>query len=92
MAAWKRATRERKEAEIARAQKIIADKRAFVDRFGAKASKAKQAQSRLKQIERIEVGELKESSRRSPPRPRRSRRAAPRHAATRCNTSRAAAC
>ena len=62
----KRATRERKEAEIARAQKIIAEKRAFVDRFGAKASKAKQAQSRLKQIEKIEVEELAESSRAAP--------------------------
>jgi ATPase subunit of ABC transporter with duplicated ATPase domains len=62
----KRATRERKEAEIARAQKIIAEKRAFVDRFGAKASKAKQAQSRLKQIEKIEVEELAESSRGAP--------------------------
>ena len=62
----KRATRERKEAEIARAQKVIADKRAFVDRFGAKASKAKQAQSRLKQIEKIEVEELVESSRAAP--------------------------
>jgi ATPase subunit of ABC transporter with duplicated ATPase domains len=62
----KRATRERKEAEIARAQKIIAEKRAFVDRFGAKASKAKQAQSRLKQIEKIEVEELVESSRGAP--------------------------
>ncbi|MBX3214168.1 MAG: ABC-F family ATP-binding cassette domain-containing protein [Labilithrix sp.] len=62
----KKATRERKEAEIARTQKIIADKRAFVDRFGAKASKAKQAQSRLKQIEKIEVEELEESSRRAP--------------------------
>jgi ATPase subunit of ABC transporter with duplicated ATPase domains len=62
----KRATRERKEAEVARAQKIIAEKRAFVDRFGAKASKAKQAQSRLKQIEKIEVEELAESSRAAP--------------------------
>ena len=62
----KAGTRERKEGEIARAEKIIADKRAFVDRFGAKASKAKQAQSRLKQIERIEVEELKTSSRREP--------------------------
>ena len=62
----KRATRERKEAEIARQQKIIAEKRAFVDRFGAKASKAKQAQSRLKQIEKIEVEELAESSRAAP--------------------------
>jgi ATPase subunit of ABC transporter with duplicated ATPase domains len=65
-AAEKRATRERKEAEIARAQKIIAEKRAFVDRFGAKASKAKQAQSRLKQIEKIEVEELVASSRAAP--------------------------
>jgi len=62
----KAATRERKEGEIARAEKIIADKRAFVERFGAKATKAKQAQSRLKQIERIEVEELKTSSRRTP--------------------------
>ena len=62
----KKLTRERKEAEIARTQKIIADKRAFVDRFGAKASKAKQAQSRLKQIEKIEVEELAESTRRAP--------------------------
>ena len=59
-------TRERKEAEIARAEKIIAEKRAFVERFGAKATKAKQAQSRLKQIEKIEVEELESTSRRSP--------------------------
>jgi ATPase subunit of ABC transporter with duplicated ATPase domains len=59
-------TRERKEGEIARAEKIIEHKKAFVERFGAKASKAKQAQSRLKQIERIEVEELKGSSRREP--------------------------
>ncbi len=62
----KEAVRTQKEGEIERAEKIIADKRAFVERFGAKATKAKQAQSRLKQIERIEVEELKESSRRSP--------------------------
>ena len=62
----KRATRERKEAGIARQQKIIAEKRAFIDRFGAKASKAKQAQSRLKQIEKIEVEELADSSRAAP--------------------------
>jgi ATPase subunit of ABC transporter with duplicated ATPase domains len=62
----KAAVRQRKEGEIARAEKIIAEKRAFVDRFGAKATKAKQAQSRLKQIERIEVEELKTSSRRTP--------------------------
>jgi ATPase subunit of ABC transporter with duplicated ATPase domains len=62
----KAAVRERKESEIARAEKIIAEKRAFVDRFGAKATKAKQAQSRLKQIEKIEVEELASSSRRTP--------------------------
>jgi len=62
----KQAVRERKEAEINRQQKIIAEKRAFVDRFGAKATKAKQAQSRLKQIEKIEVEELATSSRREP--------------------------
>ena len=62
----KQAVRERKEAEIARQQKIIAEKRAFVDRFGAKATKAKQAQSRLKQIEKIEVEELAQTSRREP--------------------------
>ncbi len=62
----KEATRAQKENEVARAERIIAEKRAFVDRFGAKATKAKQAQSRLKQIERIEVEELKESSRRTP--------------------------
>ncbi len=62
----KAAVRERKEVEIGRQQKIIAEKRAFVDRFGAKATKAKQAQSRLKQIEKIEVEELAQSSRREP--------------------------
>jgi ATPase subunit of ABC transporter with duplicated ATPase domains len=62
----KAAVRERKEAEIARAEETIAQKRAFVDRFGAKATKARQAQSRLKQIEKIEVEELKTSSRRAP--------------------------
>jgi ATPase subunit of ABC transporter with duplicated ATPase domains len=63
------ATRERKEAEIARVEKIIAEKRAFVDRFGAKATKASQAQSRMKQIQKLEENELSElqsSSRRSP--------------------------
>jgi ATPase subunit of ABC transporter with duplicated ATPase domains len=62
----KQAVRTQKEGEIERAEKEIAHKRAFVDRFGAKATKAKQAQSRLKQIEKIEVEELEESSRRSP--------------------------
>jgi ATPase subunit of ABC transporter with duplicated ATPase domains len=64
--AQKEAARGRLEAEVERAEKIIAEKRAFVERFGAKATKAKQAQSRLKQIERIEVAEIKTSSRRAP--------------------------
>ena len=62
----KRSIRERKEAEIQRAEEAIAHKRAFVERFGAKATKAKQAQSRLKQIEKIEVEELADTSRRAP--------------------------
>ena len=62
----KQATRERKEAANARAEDEIARKRAFVERFGAKATKASQAASRLKQIARIEVEELAGSSRRAP--------------------------
>jgi ATPase subunit of ABC transporter with duplicated ATPase domains len=57
---------EQKEREIARAEKILAEKKAFVERFRAKATKARQAQSRAKQIEKIEIEELKPSSRRSP--------------------------
>ncbi len=64
--AAKRLAREGKEAEIAAAERAIAEKRAFVERFGAKATKAKQAQSRLRQIERIEVEELASTSRRAP--------------------------
>jgi ATPase subunit of ABC transporter with duplicated ATPase domains len=62
----KEEVRARKEATIQRAEEEIARKRAFVERFGAKATKASQAQSRLKQIEKIEVEELVESSRRAP--------------------------
>jgi ATPase subunit of ABC transporter with duplicated ATPase domains len=62
----KQAIRDRKEAEIERAQAAIAHKRAFVERFGFKASKASQAQSRLKQIEKIEVETLARTSRRTP--------------------------
>lgn len=39
---------------------------AFVDKFGAKASKAKQAQSKQKQIDRMELSELKVSNRQAP--------------------------
>jgi ATPase subunit of ABC transporter with duplicated ATPase domains len=62
----KQEVRARKETGIRRAEEEIARKRAFVERFGAKATKASQAQSRLKQIEKIEVEELVESSRRAP--------------------------
>lgn len=62
----RQAVREQKEREIANTEKILAEKRAFVERFKAKASKARQAQSRAKQIEKIEVEVLAPSSRRSP--------------------------
>ena len=56
--AAKVAERERKEAEIAKQEKQIAEHRQFVERFGAKATKARQAQTKLKKIERIEIEEL----------------------------------
>ncbi|HMJ54063.1 MAG TPA: ABC-F family ATP-binding cassette domain-containing protein [Polyangiaceae bacterium] len=62
----KAAVYERKATEIARAEAIVAEKRAWVERFGAKATKARQAQSRLKQIEKIEIGQLETTSRRAP--------------------------
>jgi ATPase subunit of ABC transporter with duplicated ATPase domains len=62
----KQAVRARQEVANARAEEEIARKRAFVERFGAKATKASQAASRLKQIARIEVEELASSSRRAP--------------------------
>ncbi len=62
----KQAIRARKQAGVDKAEAIIAHKRLFIERFGAKATKASQAQSRLKQIEKIEVEELADSSRRSP--------------------------
>ncbi|HTV23220.1 MAG TPA: ABC-F family ATP-binding cassette domain-containing protein [Polyangiaceae bacterium] len=64
--AQRQATLEQKTKEIARQEKILAEKKAFVERFRAKATKARQAQSRAKQIEKMEIEELKPSSRRSP--------------------------
>jgi len=58
--------RDRKETEIARQEKKIADMQSFVDRFRAKATKARQAQSKLKQIEKIDIELLPQSSRRYP--------------------------
>jgi ATPase subunit of ABC transporter with duplicated ATPase domains len=60
------AVRERKESEIARQEKLLGDKLAFVERFRYKATKARQAQSRVKQIEKIEIVELPRSTRRMP--------------------------
>jgi ATPase subunit of ABC transporter with duplicated ATPase domains len=71
----KREERERKEAEIAKREKEIADHQAFVDRFRAKATKARQAQSRIKRIEKIEIEPLPQSSRRWPTFRFRQRRA-----------------
>ena len=62
----KREDRERREAEILKRESEIADHKAFVERFRAKASKARQAQSKLKAIDRIEIETLPESSRRYP--------------------------
>ena len=64
--AEKQAVRERKEAEVEKAEATIAHLQSYVDRFRYKATKAAQAQSRLKQIDRIEVEELADSSRRAP--------------------------
>ncbi len=65
-AAAKIAERERRESEIERQEKKIAQHQAFADRFRAKATKARQAQSKLKLIDRIEVKPLPRSSRRYP--------------------------
>ena len=58
--------RNRKETEIARQEKKIAEHKAFADRFRAKATKARQAQSKLKQMDRIVVEHLPRTSRRYP--------------------------
>jgi ATPase subunit of ABC transporter with duplicated ATPase domains len=58
--------RQRKEGEIARQEKKIAEHKAFADRFRAKATKARQAQSKLKQMDRIVIEALPRSSRRYP--------------------------
>jgi len=58
--------RRRKETEIERREKEIADQRAFVERFRAKATKARQAQSKLKKIDKLQIESLPQSSRRYP--------------------------
>ena len=62
----KQMERDRKEAEIEKQEKQIADHQAFVERFRAKATKARQAQSKLKKIEKIQVDHLPRTSRRYP--------------------------
>ena len=59
-------TRQRMEIEIAKRQKEIADHKAFITRFKAKASKARQANSRAKRVEKLTIETLPESSRRHP--------------------------
>src|SRR6185436_15696489 len=64
--AAKVAERDRKEAEIEKREKQIADHQAFVDRFRAKATKARQAQSKIKLIEKMVIDRLPQTSRRYP--------------------------
>jgi ATPase subunit of ABC transporter with duplicated ATPase domains len=58
--------RDRQESEIKKREDEIADHKAFIDRFRAKASKARQANSRQKRMEKIVIERLPESSRRFP--------------------------
>jgi ATPase subunit of ABC transporter with duplicated ATPase domains len=62
----KQEDRAQREKEIDKREKEIADHRAFIERFKAKASKARQAQSRQKAISRIQIESLPQSSRRYP--------------------------
>ena len=64
--AQKEADRVRLEAEIGKRKKEIADHKAFIARFAAKATKARQANSRQKRMEKIEITELPQTSRRHP--------------------------
>jgi len=58
--------RGRREQEIEKRKAEIADHKAFIDRFKAKATKARQANSRAKQMAKIELVELPVSSRQHP--------------------------
>ncbi len=64
--AQKVAERERREGEIKKREKEIADHRAFITRFKAKATKARQANSRQKRVEKLVIDPLPVSSRRYP--------------------------
>jgi len=62
----KQEARDRLEAEISKREKEIADHKAFIARFKAKATKARQANSRQKRMEKIVIQTLPQSSRRYP--------------------------
>jgi len=62
----KKDNRDRKELEIDKREKEIAEHSKFVQRFKAKPTKARQAKSKLKTIERIVIEKLPMSSRRYP--------------------------
>jgi ATPase subunit of ABC transporter with duplicated ATPase domains len=57
---------ERKEAEIKKREREIADHKAFIQRFKAKATKARQANSKAKRMAKIVIEQLPQSSRRYP--------------------------
>ena len=62
----KQGDRDRKEKEIGKREKEIANHARFVQRFKAKPTKARQAKSKVKQMERIVIERLPQSSRRYP--------------------------
>ena len=62
----KREERERREAEIEKRQREIADHKEFIERFRAKPTKARQAKSKARIVERIVIEPLPMSSRRWP--------------------------
>ncbi|MCO4746639.1 MAG: ABC-F family ATP-binding cassette domain-containing protein [Proteobacteria bacterium] len=62
----KHADRDLRERANAKREKEIADHKAFISRFKAKATKARQANSRQKRMEKIVIESLSPSSRRHP--------------------------
>lgn len=62
----KLAERELREREISKREQEIADHKAFIDRFKAKATKARQAKSKAKRVEKIVIEPLEPSSRQHP--------------------------
>ena len=64
--AQKALQREQRERANDKREKEIADHKAFISRFKAKATKARQANSRQKRMEKIVIEELVQSSRRHP--------------------------